>query len=67
MPQATLVRLLWVYDINFSWTLQRIVEAGYVDDIIASLEPKNERMELGIKRLRSYIAEKCRTEDRMDI
>lgn len=62
-----LVRLLWVYDINFSWTLQRIVEAGYVDDIIASLEPRNERMELGIERLRSYIAEKCRTEDRMDI
>lgn len=59
-----LVRLLWVYDINFSWTMRRIREAGYVEDIIASLEPKNEDMELGIRRLRNYIAEKCRKEDK---
>lgn len=24
-----LVRLMWVYDVNFSWTLQRIAERGY--------------------------------------
>ncbi|MBQ7477425.1 MAG: HD domain-containing protein [Selenomonadaceae bacterium] len=58
-----LVRLLWVYDINFSWTLQRVVEAGYVDDIIASLEPRNDRLEMGIRRLRDYIGKKCAEKD----
>lgn len=62
-----LVRLLWVYDINFSWTLRRIVEAGYVEDVIASLEPKNERMEAGIRRLRDYVAKKCEEKDFADI
>ena len=62
-----LVRLLWIYDINFSWTLQRIVEAGYVDEIIASLRPQNERMEMGIRRLKDYVKEKCASEDRAEL
>ncbi|MBR6710304.1 MAG: HD domain-containing protein [Selenomonadaceae bacterium] len=62
-----LVRLLWIYDVNFSWTLRRIVEAGYVDAIIASLEPKNERMQMGIDRLKGYIKRKCAEEDRIEI
>ena len=62
-----LVRLLWIYDINFRWTLERILEAGYVDDIIASLEPKNDRMDAGIRRLRDYIEKKRMEEDHSDI
>ena len=58
-----LVRLMWVYDINFSWTLQRVVERGYVDKIIRCL-PTNEAIDIGVRRLRRYIAQKCATPDR---
>ena len=57
-----LVRLMWVYDINFSWTLQRIVERGYIDKIIHCL-PANEAIETGIRRLQAYVAQKCATPD----
>ena len=53
-----LVRLLWVYDIYFPWTMQKLTEAGYIEEIVAGLEPKNERFELGLKRLREYIQTK---------
>ena len=58
-----LVRLMWVYDINFSWTLQRVVERGYVDKIIRCL-PTGEAIEEGVRRLRCYVAEKCAMPDR---
>lgn len=61
-----LVRLLWVYDINFSWTLNKIVERGYVELIIKYL-PQQSGLEAGIKRLREYIKAKCAVEDRIDI
>ncbi len=57
-----LVRLMWVYDINFSWTLQRIVERGYIDKIIHCL-PVNEAIETGIRHLQAYVAQKCATPD----
>ena len=53
-----LVRLLWVYDINYAWTIKKLDVTGYIDNIVESLYPKNERMNLGIKRLREYMAEK---------
>ena len=58
-----LVRLMWVYDINFSWTLQRVVERGYIDKIIRCL-PTNEAVDAGVRRLRRYVAKKCATPDR---
>lgn len=57
-----LVRLMWVYDINFSWTLRKITERGYVDLIIKYL-PEQEGLEKGILRLRQYIREKCAAKD----
>ncbi len=57
-----LVRLLWIYDINFSWTLREIVKRGYVDRIIHYL-PDQPGIAEGVKRLRTYIAEKCAQED----
>ncbi len=57
-----LVRLMWVYDINFSWTLQKIVERGYVDTIIANL-PQQEGLDVGIARLKAYVETKCRQKD----
>lgn len=58
-----LVRLLWVYDIHFSWTLREIVKRGYVDRIVRYL-PEQEGVEEGIARLKSYIEKKCAEEDK---
>lgn len=61
-----LVRLMWVYDVNYSWTLRKMVERGYVDLIIKYL-PEQEGLDEGIRRLREYIKEKCAAEDRVDL
>ena len=61
-----LVRLMWVYDVNYSWTLRKMVERGYVDLIIKYL-PEQEGLDKGIRRLREYIKEKCAAEDRVDL
>ena len=60
-----LVRLMWVYDVNFSWTLQRIGERGYVDRIIACL-PDTPEVAEGAQRLRAYMAAKCAATDTAD-
>jgi len=57
MDDRKLVRLMWVYDVNFTWTLQQIIERGYPKRIIECL-PVNEALEPGLDRLQSYI--KCR-------
>lgn len=54
-----LVRLLWVYDISFAWTMQRIVEKGYLDKIMASLSPVNEKLQMGIDKLWEHVRRKC--------
>ncbi|SFT80672.1 HDIG domain-containing protein [Selenomonas sp. GACV-9] len=61
-----LVRLMWVYDVNFSWTLRKMVERGYIDLIIKYL-PEQEGLDVGIRRLRQYIEEKCAVKDRVDL
>lgn len=58
-----IVRLMWIYDINYSWTLRKIVERGYVDLIIRYL-PEQAGLDEGIRRLREYIERKCAEEDR---
>ena len=57
-----IVRLMWIYDINFMWTLRRIVERGYVDAFIASL-PAQEGIAEGVARLRDYIERRCAKND----
>ena len=57
-----LVRLMWVYDVNFAWTLQRIRDRGYIDAIAANL-PGSEQVALGVQRLRAYVEKKCSTSD----
>lgn len=61
-----LVRLMWVYDINFSWTLRKMMERGYVDLIIKYL-PEQEGLAIGIRRLRQYIKEKCAVKDCVEL
>lgn len=60
------VRLLWVYDISYAYTLREIMKRGYVDKIISFL-PKQEGLDRGIAKLRTYIETKCRSEDIADM
>lgn len=57
-----LVRLLWIYDINFSWTLSKIVSQGYVEEIINSL-PQTADMKIGFGVLKNYISQKLKQPD----
>lgn len=57
-----LVRLLWVYDVNFGWTLQKMVERGYIQKVIDHL-PEQEGVQTGIDRLWAYIEKKCAAPD----
>ena len=56
-----IVRLMWVYNVNFAWTLKKIVERGFIEKIIENL-PKNEknsaRIDEGIIRLKKFVEEK---------
>lgn len=56
-----IVRLMWIYDIYFAWTMKKIVERGYIEKIIENL-PRNEknsaRIEEGIEKLYKYVKEK---------
>ena len=49
-----IVRLMWIYDINFAWTMKKIVERGYIEKIIENL-PQDEKIAEGVKRLRDYV------------
>jgi len=60
-----IVRLMWIYDINFSWTLREIVKRGYVDLILRYL-PAQPELEPGIARLKAYIEKKCAEPDPVD-
>ncbi len=55
-----IVRLMWLYDINFSWTMKKIVERGYVDKIVSNL-PMDEKIAVGVRRLKLHVAEKLKT------
>jgi hypothetical protein len=64
MDDRKLVRLMWVYDVNFAWTLQRIVDRGYVDLIIRNL-PQGAAIERGIRRMKEYIRERLAAGDQV--
>lgn len=49
-----IVRLMWIYDINFAWTMKKIVERGYIEKIVAHL-PKDEKVERGIKKVWDFV------------
>ena len=57
-----LVRLMWAYDIYFSWTLKHIEERGYLEKLIHCL-PKGEKVEKGVARLRGYVQKKLAETD----
>jgi putative nucleotidyltransferase with HDIG domain len=54
-----LMRLGWVYDINFNHTYQEIARRDYLSSLKKSL-PKEERINAAFKEARSYVNEKIR-------
>ena len=52
-----IVRLMWIYDINFSWTMRKIIERGYIDKIVENL-PMDEKIAEGVRRLKLHVEEK---------
>lgn len=52
-----IVRLMWIYDINFKWTMQKIVERGYIDKIVSNL-PMDEQIAEGVRLLWSHVEKK---------
>lgn len=52
-----LVRLLWLYNINYKWSMEQILSQGHFMKIATTL-PENEITFAGIKRLKVYLAEK---------
>ena len=55
-----IVRLMWLYDVNYSWTMKKIVERGYIENIVDAL-PMNEDVAKGVKRLREHVKNICET------
>ena len=52
-----IVRLMWLYDVNFPWTMQMIKRRGYIERIVRAL-PMNqdvEKLQLGLERLMNYV------------
>ena len=49
-----LVRLLWMYDIYFGWTMRKIMERGYVEQIVQYL-PQDEITRKGVERLKMHM------------
>lgn len=58
---SKLVRLNWVYDVNYSWTLREIREKGYVEEILSYL-PQNEEIKAVGRRLLSYMDQRILSE-----
>ena len=54
-----IVRLMWIYDINFSWTMRKIVERGYIEKIVGNL-PMDSRVAEGVRRLRRHVENKLK-------
>ena len=56
-----IVRLMWVYNVNYAWTMKKIVERGYIDKIIENLprtENNSARIDKGIVKLWRFVKEK---------
>lgn len=53
-----LLRLGWLYDINFDWTLRQIVAEGYADGLLSGL-PDGEPFTAIKSGFRQYLAARC--------
>ncbi len=60
-----LVRLSWVYDVNFSWTIQQIMAYHYIDIIFQYL-PDTAEFHLLQQKFTEYMQERARQADRCE-
>lgn len=60
-----IIRLMWAYDINFSWTLEKIARQGYFEVIYRNL-PHTPEITQGMQRLVDYVVKKCSQPDRVN-
>lgn len=63
LDDRKLVRLLWLYNVYFTWTLREITNRGYVDNIINNL-PQDAVIRAGVMKLKQYITEKTAKKDK---
>ena len=61
-----LVRLMWIYDINYAWTMQRVLDRGYVDKIVRCLPQGNADIDKGVLRLCAYAEKKRVSADKAE-
>ncbi|QJW49362.1 HD domain-containing protein [bacterium BFN5] len=52
-----LVRLTWLYDIHYGWTMKNIIKRGYVKELVDSL-PDDPNIMQAVRTLQSYIRAK---------
>ena len=45
---------MWIYDVNFKWTMKKILERGYIEKIIENL-PMDVEVAKGVQRLKKYV------------
>lgn len=57
-----LVRIMWIYDINFAFSLRKIIKENYVEDIVNSLKEHND-LEDGFKKLYNHIENKLQEKE----
>lgn len=55
LADKRLIRLGWFYDINYSWTLKKLIEEGYADELLDSLPESTAFLEIR-RVLREYLA-----------
>ncbi len=63
LDDRKLVRLLWLYNIYFTWTMQQILQRGYIKHLIEKLPP-DERIQTGVRHLQAYIERKMREKEK---
>ena len=57
-----IVRLMWLYNIYFSWTMKKICERGYIEKFVENL-PMDEKVAEGVRRLKIHVEKKCSEKD----
>lgn len=56
-----LMKLSWLYDMNFGTSIRLVVEKGYIEKLMRML-PEREDINAAMNRLREYVAERLRKE-----
>ena len=56
MTENRLLQLAWIYDLNFTISLERVVSKGYIDELISFLPMQDVRIKKVIEKVKADIA-----------